>query len=404
MSAANDANQNLLHNLGERVKELTALHRTARLLQDDLRPTSELMRDVVALLPDAWQFPETTGARIRFQSLSTSTPNFLETHWLQVSSFTVRGGSAGEITVCYLVEKPEAAEGPFLAEERDLIDSLAEMLKSYFQHKLADEDLQRAHDNLEQQVRERTAQLQKTNAALQEQVSEYRKAEQRIDSYQKQLRKLASELSLTEARERRAIASDLHDHIGQALAFIKMRISQFQGDAIFCGFEETIGEIMTLLEQTIRSTRDLTFEISPPVLYELGLEAAIGWLAEEFQKKHGIKVKVVVRNSINPLNDELQVMLFKSVQELLTNVAKHAGARKVVVTLDRHENQIRITVEDDGRGFDPDQASAHFGDSAGFGLFSIRERLRYLGGGMQIDSLPGSGARVSVWVACGPEG
>ena len=96
-----------------------------------------------------------------------------------------------------------------------------------------------------------------------------------IQSYQRQLRKLASELSLAEARERREIASDLHDHIGQALAFVSQKMSVLRGNSIFSGMEGDFAEILSILEQTIRYTRDLTVEISPPVLYELGLPAAI---------------------------------------------------------------------------------------------------------------------------------
>jgi signal transduction histidine kinase len=97
---------------------------------------------------------------------------------------------------------------------------------------------------------------------------------QTIDQYQRQLRRLSSELSLAEARERREIASDVHDHIGQALAYVTQNISVLQGNAIFSGMEEDFSEILSILNQTIRYTRDLTVEISPPVLYELGLSSS----------------------------------------------------------------------------------------------------------------------------------
>ena len=255
----------LLHKLQERVKELTALHGTARILQDQAKSASVVMHEVAALLPPAWQYPEVAAARIRFERLEARTAGFRETEWRQIAPFVVRGGQSGEIEVCYLERRLPADEGPFLKEERDLIESLAEMLRFYFQHLIADENLLRAHAELERTVAARTAELRETNASL---------------------RRLASELSLAEARERRKIAEDVHDHIGQALAFIKMSVAQFRGNAIFCGFEGKIDEIATLLDQTIQYTRYLTFEISPPVLYELGLEAAIDWLAERFRKKH----------------------------------------------------------------------------------------------------------------------
>lgn len=382
------------HKLQERVKELTALHATARILQGSTRPAGEVMQDVVALLPRAWQYPEVTSARVRFENRIAVTPNFAETPWQQSANFVTRGGVEGCIEVFYTEERPAADEGPFLKEERDLIDSLAEMLRSYFEHLLADESLRRAHDDLERLVNARTVELRQSNATLEVQISEFRKAEERIARYQTQLRRLASELSLAEARERRAIASDLHDHIGQALAFIKMNVSQFRGDAVFCGFEDRIDQIMSLLNQTIQYTRNLTFEISPPILYELGLQAALEWLAERYQKKQNLPVTVEVVRSLGKCGEDVQVTLFKSVQELLANAVKHADARRVRVQVDCSESGIQIVVVDDGCGFDTSILDTSVSNREVFGLFNIRERLNYLGGQMTVDSRPGNGTKI----------
>jgi len=385
-----------LHKLGERVKELTALHRTARLLQDNQRPAADVIRDVVGLLPDAWQYPEITVARIRFGPHDVATPNYAETPWVQSVSFTIGGDASGSVEVRYLEQRPEETEGPFLSEERDLIKSLAEMLRSYFQHLLADDALRKAHDNLEQQVRERTAALSDSNEALQAQIAEQMRARQQITVYQKQLRKLNSELSLAEARERRAIASDLHDHIGQALAFVRMRISEFRGNAVFCGFEDGIDEILMLLDKTIQYTRSLTFEISPPILYELGLIAAIEWLAEHFESKYGFKVKVVSDGNSVPLREEVQIVLFKCVNELLMNVAKHAQAKRVTVSVTGVKASFRITVADDGKGFDTAMLESASTISNAFGLFSVRERLKCLDGKFEISSVVGKGTTATL--------
>jgi two-component system, NarL family, sensor kinase len=368
----------LLHKLQERVKELTALHGTARILQDQTKSASDVMREVAALLPPAWQYPEVAAARIRFERLEERTAGFRETEWRQVAPFVVRGGQSGEIEICYLEPRPASDEGPFLKEERDLIESLAEMLRFYFQHLLADESLLRAHAELEQAVAARTAELRETNASL---------------------RRLASELSLAEARERKKIAEDVHDHIGQALAFIKMSVQQFRGNAMFCGFEDKIDEIAALLDQTIQYVRNLTFEISPPVLYEIGLEAAIDGLAERFRKKHGLAVRAETAPEIGPLGSDVVVLLYKSVQELLTNVMKHARATSVVIRIEREGDFIRVEVEDDGCGFDAG-ALASCGAGDHFGLFNIRERVQYLGGGMEIRSAPGRGTVVVLVTPC----
>jgi signal transduction histidine kinase len=384
-----------LHDLTERVKELTALHATSRILQDRAKPAIRVIEEVVALLPPAWQYPETTVVRIRLGCLEAATPGFQVTRWRQAVSFDVGEGQAGQIEVCYLDERPSSDEGPFLREERDLIESLAEMLKSYFMQVRSDEALHKAHSDLERRVEERTAELRMTNAALAKQVNECKKALGRIDSYERQLRRLASQLSLAEARERREIAEDLHDHIGQALAFTRMSVAEFRGNAIFCGFESKIDEILTLLDQTIRYTRDLTFEISPPALYELGLEAALGTLAERFHSKHGLVVRTEIPSAIDGLGEDVAVLLYKSVQELLTNVVKHAGARGSAVRVRCDTEGVRLEVEDDGRGFDPCALESGSGGDH-FGLLTIRERIRHLGGTVEIRSAPGKGASVTI--------
>ena len=380
--------------LGERVKELNALHRTARILQDDERPAEDLMAEVVRLLPGAWQYPDTTEARIRFEALSAKTPDFTETPWMQTARFLTRTGEQGRIDVCYRVEHPEDFEGPFLAEERELIESLAEMLRSFFQGRTAVKALEAARDELEDRVACRTAELKRANHDLEDRVAALNEAQDRIERYQRRLRRMASELSLTEARERRDIAGDLHDHIGQALAFIRIQIARFRGDAMFCGFEGNLEKIQRLLDQTIRYTRDLTFEISPPILFELGLESALEWLAERFPEKHDLDVDFEHDGRDLPLSEEVKITAFKAVSELLTNAVKHAGADRARLTLSFEDDRILITVEDEGRGFDTERLDPRTDAMGGFGLFSIRERIRCLGGETTIDSAPGEGTRV----------
>lgn len=375
----------LRQNLDERIKELDTLHRTARLLQDDIGPIPELLSELVNLLPSAWQYPEITSARITFGDIEVHTADFQTGPWMQQAQFVTRNGIRGLIEVYYRDARPTAAEGPFLAEERELIGSLAEMLRMYLQHRQAREEIRRAHDELERLVQERTAELRATNVALKDQIEEFRKAQEKIDAYQRQLRKLASDLSLTEARERRAIASDLHDHIGQTLAIIKMKIAGLRQHSDTSQRDARAAEILDLLDQTIQYTRSLTFAISPPVLYELGLEASLEWLGEQFTKRHGLPVVVHADSYDKRLNDEVEIVIFKAVQELLTNALKHAEATGVEINVVRSNGKLQVFVIDDGRGFDTERL-ARADAPGGFGLFSIRERLMHLGGALEINS------------------
>ncbi|MFZ5433140.1 MAG: ATP-binding protein [Calditrichota bacterium] len=392
------SDDNTLHKLQERVKELTALHKTAWLLQDDARPSREVVRDVVAILPQAWQYPDIAEARITFQEIDEQTPGFRNTEWMQSATFTARADIHGTIEIAYREARSPADEGSFLKEERDLIESLSEMLRSYFQHKLADQATQEAYDNLEKLVSQRTEELQRINRDLEREVAEHQRARRIIEESQARLRRLAAELSLSEARKQREIAVDLHDHVIQEFAFIKLRILEFRGDAVFCGFERNFEEIIALLERAIQHTRQLTFEISTPILYELGLPAALEWLAEQYENRHRLSIRVKQRGVPTKIPEAIRVTLFKCVQELLTNAVKYAQAKRVQIRLTSREQRLNIEVADDGVGFDARVLEAIPPSQSGFGLFSIRERLQYFGGSMTVQSAPGSGTTITLSV------
>jgi len=232
-------------------------------------------------------------------------------------------------------------------------------------------------------------------------ISEHKAWEEKIRVYENQLRSLVSELTLLEERERRKIASDLHDHIGQTLALSKIKLGELRG-SVFPSLVKPLGEIHELIEQTIRYTRSLTFELSPPILYELGFEAALEWLAEQIEEKHGISVDFEDDLQPKPIGKEMRILLFKAVGELLMNVIKHARAQKAKMAIQREGSNIRITVEDDGIGFYMPEANQSAG-VRGFGLFSIRERLRHFGGSLQIQSGPRRGTLITLLAPIKPK-
>lgn len=254
-------------------------------------------------------------------------------------------------------------------------------------------DLQKAHDELERRVYERTSQLAKTNESLLNEIGIRKKAEEMLLSSQSQLRSLASELSLAEERVRRKIATDVHDNIGQNLAISKIKLESLRKN-IECKNLGNIKEVLGLITQTIAVTRSLTFEISPPVLYELGFEPAIKWLVRNARKMHGFDAEFISDGKDKPMENNIRVLLFQAVRELLVNTAKHGHASMVTVTSDRQDNQVRIRVIDDGVGFDVEKVFDNSESSVGFGLFSIRERLGFVGGSVEIESGLGTGTKV----------
>jgi PAS domain S-box-containing protein len=234
--------------------------------------------------------------------------------------------------------------------------------------------------------------------AMVEDIHKRKQAEGEIQAHREKLQSLASELSLTEERERRRLATDLHDHIGQALAISKIKLGVLQKTMANQVIAGPLGEIRDLIEKMIQDTRSLTFELSLPVLYELGFEAAVEWFAKHVRSQHGIRVDVHKEKAAIPMTDELKVLLFRSVRELMINIVKHAQARHAQVSIARNGSEVRIKVGDDGVGMDADKFKPQSRGAGGFGLFSIRERLDYLGGWLEVESQPHQGTMVTLGV------
>jgi len=222
-----------------------------------------------------------------------------------------------------------------------------------------------------------------------------KQAEQQVEEYQAQLRSLAYGAALAAERERRRIGIELHDRTIQNLGLTSVKLAELRDRVELNGGAALFEQIHGLIKSTIQDTRALLAEISPPVLYELGFEAAVEWLAEQASTGAGRPRCVVQSDGLaKPLGENGQVVLFQAVRELLANVGKHARATEVRVSIDRDGDSLRVEVTDDGVGFDPAGVEPPSVSRGGFGLFSIRERLRLLGGVMRIDSKAGRGTRV----------
>jgi len=228
-------------------------------------------------------------------------------------------------------------------------------------------------------------------------ITERKDAERNLQKYQEQLKSLALELSLAEERERRRIAAGIHDDIAQRLALAKFELKSMQKTISDTEVLTSLESQCDTMDRIMEDTRSLTFELSNPLLYEIGLGAAIeSLLTEQIQGKNGINCTFTSQGPKISLNEEVRVVLYQGVRELLTNIVKYAHASQVEVLVMKSHKQISIMIQDDGIGFNVSKLSLPDRDRGGFGLFNIRERLEYLGGNLDIQSTPNKGTFVTM--------
>ncbi len=228
-------------------------------------------------------------------------------------------------------------------------------------------------------------------------ITEQKRADHQLLEYQERLRSLTSQLTTVEDRQRRQIAEAIHDGLAQQLFGIRAQMVLLKYPEKVPDLKGVVGGILDILDDTMAAARSLSFELFPPVLYEVGLEAAVGWLGQHHGRRTGIECTVNQIGECSELSEDLRAMAYQCVRELLANVNKHAAATRVEISLNNVEHFLTILVEDDGKGFDAgaaEKARPQADTSHGFGLFSIRERLRSVNGRMLVESKPGEGTRV----------
>ena len=236
------------------------------------------------------------------------------------------------------------------------------------------------------EVRDLLAQLQEANAHL----------EGRVSERTSEVRRLATQLTLAEGRERNRVAQALHDELQQQLVAVQFPLSSLRKR--FSGEDaEVLKEVSELLKGAITTTRQVTSDLSPPVLRGEGLVEALRWLTRRLEARFGLRVSLEAEGATSVPDEAVRALLFSLVRELLFNIAKHAGIDHATLTVREAEDVLTLTVADGGKGFDLAVLDVD-GDGTGLGLRSARERLQLFGGDITVASQPGDGTHVTITV------
>jgi PAS domain S-box-containing protein len=279
-----------------------------------------------------------------------------------------RGAITGCAVAIHDISRRVEAESALAKSQAELVQANRELLEAV-------EALRQSNQTLEARVDTRTADLARRTA---------------------QLRALALDLTRAEERERKRVAEVIHDHLQQLLSVARINLGMALGQVRSSVARKTLKNVDDLMAESLGITRSLTAELSPAILHRSGLAAALRWLGRWYGERFGLNVAVEAEEDVE-LDGEARVTLFRAVRELLFNVVKHAAVTEARVRLSRTaDGRARIVVSDEGAGFDPEMLREWNGTGAGFGLFSLRERLDILGGQFEVSSSPGGGTSFTI--------
>lgn len=273
------------------------------------------------------------------------------------------------------------------------------------ERKRAEEALLQAHDELEQRVRERTEELRLTVEQLQKEVVERLQAEYALSESRERLRYLSSQLMAAQEAERKRISLDLHDGLGQSLTYMKLTIRHVMNSlpAEMVELRQECQRLLDYVGATVEDVRRLCRQLVPCLLEDIGLYTALENLINEFERLHDSEVSMNMDDNFNQLFDlEAKTAIYRIFQEALNNVAKHAQATQVAITINNEGNLVSFSLEDNGTGFDREQVHTRDASERGIGLTAMEERVRMLGGTLEIDSRKKVGTRISIKIPVSP--
>jgi PAS domain S-box-containing protein len=463
--------------LEERLKELNCLYGISNLVEQQYISLEEILQGTVDLIPPSWQYPEITCARIIIQDREWKTKNFRETIWKQVGDIKVHGELSGNLEVYYLEEKPEINEGPFLREERNLINAITRLTGRIVERKQGEEALRASEDkyrsifeNIQDVYYEVTldGKIIEISPSIEE-VSIYKREEiighSLYDTYvdpkkreefvkellkngkatnyeillkdkddsqgycsvtaklvrdkhgnpikiigsmhniterkqaEEQIHALTQELMKAQENERQMISCYLHDNMAQNLSALIIDCETLLDNqpSIRPEIRQKVSEMSKMLRECIKEVRNLSYDLRPPVLDELGLVQALFQYCDDFSEDNGINVDFHSAGMKDlQLDFDIEINLYRLIQEGLVNIKKHAAASHVTIRLVAAFPNIILRIDDDGIGFDVQKRMATITKEKRMGIRSMEERAKLLKGEMEIQSKPDQGTKISI--------
>jgi len=469
----------LTHDLGERVKELNCLYGISNLIEKRGISLEEIAQGTADLIPAAWQYPEITSARINLGSQEFKTKNFRETVWKQTSNIIVHVELIGTVEVYYSEEKTVRDEGPFLKEERVLINTIAERLGRITEQRQAEEEIRLLKEKYEDLynnaptmymsidpkgiviecnntildklgytkrefigkhmtkfvTKESAANFEKDfpkllktgkmlgaerqlvsksreiidailgvtveydehgkpikTRAIFEDITERKQAEEHV-------RTLTQQLIKVQESERHMISRELHDRVAQDLSTIKISLEILLGNEqeVSPEISQRVSGLSRTLQGVIMAVRDLSYDLRPPGLEDMGLIQTVFQYCQDFSEDNGINVDFHSAGMENlKLDFDTKINLYRLIQEGLNNINKHADASNVLIRLVAASPNIILRIEDDGKGFDVENRLANASNEKRMGIRSMEERVKLLQGEMEIQSRLMHGTEISI--------
>ncbi len=216
-----------------------------------------------------------------------------------------------------------------------------------------------------------------------------------IQQHQRNLKKMINDVFVAEEREKRRLAVDLHDHFSQLLAIAKMKMSEYLRKQEPVAALDPLWESKKYIDEALQKTRAMTYELCPPVLYELGLINAMEWLFNSMKENYHYEIRFFKKTNEIFFNKEVQIIIYRTLNEMMKNIIKHAQAKTIMIYIEQMNDLFYLRVIDDGVGFDPNMEMI---SKNSFGLFSIRERIENLQGSFQIVTAPGRGTIIDITI------